>query len=201
MRLVRFKKFVQGVSYLPHFLSWVVLSGILIQLLSPSTGPINIFLKSVGIKPIYFLSDTKWFRTVLVVTSILKSLGWSSIIYLATLASVPAEQYEAARIDGASRFAQTRYISVPSLFPVVSIMIIFAVGGILNDDFDQIFNLYNAAVYSVSDVLSTYTYRIGLEQLQYGFATAVGLFKNVIGFALILISNRITKRINDYGVW
>ncbi len=201
VRLVRFKKFVQGVSYLPHFISWVVLGGILIQLLSPSTGPVNIFLKSIGVKPIYFLTDTSWFRTVLVVTSILKSIGWSSIIYLATLASVPSEQYEAATIDGASRFAQLMYISLPSLYPVISIMIIFAVGGILNDDFDQIFNLYNAAVYSVSDVLSTYTYRIGLEQMQYGFATAVGLFKNVIGFALILISNRITNRINEYGVW
>jgi putative aldouronate transport system permease protein len=201
MRAMRFKKVIQTISYLPHFVSWVILGGLFIQFLSPSTGPINILLKSLGLKPIYFLADKFWFRPVLVATSIWKGVGWGSIIYLASLAGVDPQLYEAADMDGAGRFRKMVNISLPSLAPVITIMFIFAVGGIVKDDFDQIFNLYNPAVYSVGDVLGTYTYRVGLIDMRYSFSTAVGLFTNVISFVLILAANWIAKRINDYGLW
>jgi putative aldouronate transport system permease protein len=201
MRTRRFKKAVQTVSYLPHFVSWVILAGIFSQLLSPTSGPINEFLKFLGLKPIYFLADKFWFRPVLVLTSIWKGVGWGSIVYLASLSGIDPELYEAAEIDGAGRFRKAVSITVPCLVPVITIMFIFAIGGIVRDDFDQIFNLYNPAVYSVGDVLSTYTYRIGLVDMRYSFSTAVGLFTNLISFILIIITNMITKRINEYGLW
>jgi putative aldouronate transport system permease protein len=201
MRAVRFKKAVQTISYLPHFVSWVILGGLFIQFLSPSTGPINILLKSLGLKPVYFLADKNWFRPVLVITSIWKGAGWGSIIYLASLAGIDPQLYEAAEIDGAGRFRKALSITIPSLVPVITIMLIFSVGGIVKDDFDQIFNLYNPAVYSVGDVLGTYTYRVGLIEMRYSFSAAVGLFTNVVSFLLIIITNGITRRINEYGLW
>ena len=197
----RFKKVVQTISYLPHFLSWVVLGGIFIQLLSPTTGPINGVIKNLGFQPINFLTNILWFRPVLVVTSMWKGFGWGSIVYLAAITGIDPELYEAADIDGAGRVRKIFSITLPSIIPVMTIMFIFAVGGIVNDDFDQIFNLYNSAVYSVGDVLSTYTYRVGLVDMKYDFSTAVGLFKNVLAFILILITNTVTKRINEYGLW
>lgn len=201
IRCVRFKRVVQTISYLPHFLSWVILSGIFIQFLSPSIGPINILIRELGGKPIYFLGDEHWFRQVLIVTHIWKSVGWGTIVYLAALTNINPEFYEAAYIDGATRWHCARYITLPSLAPVITIMLIFAVGGIIEDDFNQIYNLYSEAVYSVGDVISTYTYRRGLVKLDYGFASAVDLFKNVVAFALILSANRIANRINEYGIW
>jgi len=196
----RFKKTVQTISYLPHFLSWVVLGGMFMQLLSLS-GPINIILKSMGIEPIFFLGDKKYFRGVLVVTSLWKGVGWSSIVYLAALTGVDPQLYEAARIDGANRFKQILHVTLPSLIPVITIMFIFQVGAIINDDFDQIFNLYNEAVYSVGDVISTYNYRMGLINNEYGYSTAVGLFKNVISVTLIVITNMISRKYSEYGIW
>jgi len=196
-----FKRTVQTISYMPHFLSWVVIAGLFTQFLSPSIGPINILLQSMGIQPIYFLADPGWFRSVLVGTEIWKDIGWGTIIYLAALTGINPELYEASTVDGANRFQNMFYITLPSMAPVVTIMFIFAVGKIVNDDFDQIFNLYNPAVYNVGDVLSTYTYRRGLIQMEYSFATAVGLFKNAIAFILIVITNSVAKKINDYGLW
>jgi len=196
-----FKRFVQTISYLPHFLSWVVISGLFVQFLSPSIGPVNMFLKALGLDPIYFLADPHWFRTVLVVTDIWKEVGWGTIIYLAALTGINPELYEASTVDGATRLQNIRYITLPSMAPVVTIMFILAVGRIVNDDFDQIFNMYSPAVYKVGDVLSTYTYRRGLVELDYSFAAAVGLFKNVIAFVLILITNAISRRLNEYGLW
>lgn len=201
IRFLRFKKVVQTISYLPHFVSWVILGGIFIQFLSPSTGPINMLIKSLGWKPIYFLADPKWFRSVLVITEVWKSIGWGSIVYIAALSNVDVELYEAADIDGANRWTKMVNITLPSLYPVITIMLIMAVGKLLNDNFDQIFNLYTPAVYDVSDVFGTYTYRAGLEQMKYSLATAIGLFKNVISFILLIIANEVAKRINEYGLW
>ncbi len=197
----KFKKCVQTVSYLPHFVSWVVLGGILMQLLSPSTGPVNIVLKALGFDPIYFLADSRYFRGVLVVSHVWKSIGWGSIIYLAALTSSDRQIHEAAMIDGANRFRLVIHITIPEIMPVITIMLILAVGGLINDDFDQVFNLYNTAVYDVGDVLSTYTYRAGLVDMEYSFATAVGLFKNIISVVLVLGTNMICRRINDYAIW
>lgn len=196
-----FKKTVQTISYLPHFISWVILGGLFVQFLSPSVGPINLILKHLGFEPIYFLADENWFRSVLVSTNIWKGVGWGTIIYLATISGINPELYEAAVVDGANRFRQIIHITLPSMAPVITIMLIFSVGAIIKDNFNQVFNLYNPSVYSVGDVISTYTYRRGLVNMEYSFATAVGLFKNIIAFILVLSTNAITKRINEYGIW
>lgn len=201
IRVSLFKRTVQTISYFPHFLSWVVLSGLAIQFLSPSIGPVNILLQMLGFKPIFFMGNAEWFRSVLVVTDIWKELGWGTIVYLAAIAGVNPELHEAATVDGANRFHRMRYVTLPAMAPVITIMLIIAIGRLINDDFDQVFNMYNKAVMEVGDVLSTYTYRVGLENMQYSFSTAVGLFKNVIAFALVLTANAIARRINEYGLW
>lgn len=198
---ITFKRTVQTLTYLPHFLSWVVLGGIVINFLSPSTGPVNMLLKQFGMHPIHFVGSKEWFRAVLVGSSLWKELGWSSIVYLAALAGISPELYEAATIDGANRFKQIIHVTLPSIAPVVTIMLIFAVGKIVNDDFDQVFNLYNPAVYSVGDVLSTYVYRVGLSNMQFSYSAAIEFFKNSISFALVLGTNAIAKKLNDYGLW
>lgn len=201
LRLLFFKKIVQTLSYLPHFLSWVVLAGIFMEIFSPTRGIVNYIITSLGGTEIFFFGDKEWFRTLLVSTEIWKGVGWGSIIYLAALSGIDPSLYEAAIVDGANRWRQMLHITLPSLVPVITIMFIFAVGGIINDDFDQVFNFYNPAVYEVGDVLSTYTYRIGITEMQYGLATASGLFINVIAFVLILLTNTIVKRFSDYGIW
>ncbi len=195
------KKAVQTISYLPHFLSWVVLASIFMLFLSPSAGPVNHVLKGLGMQEIYFLAEPEWFRGLLVVTHVWKTFGWSSIVYLATLSNIDTELYDAAFVDGANRGQRMAHVTLPGLAPVITIMFIFAVGQLLSDDFDQIYNLYSPAVYSVADVISTYTYRIGLLEVNYSLGAAVGLFRNVIAFALILITNGIARRISDYGLW
>ena len=201
VRNLTFKKTVQTMTYLPHFISWVVLSGVLINFLSPSVGPVNALIKSMGFDPIYFVGNKNYFRSVLIFSSIWKEVGWGTIIYLAALTSVDLQLYEAAKLDGAGKFKQTIHITLPSIANVVIIMLIMAVGTIINDDFDQIFNMYNPAVYSVSEVISTYIYKQGLEQAQYSYSTAVGLFKNVIALCLVLGTNFFAKKIGDYGLW
>jgi putative aldouronate transport system permease protein len=197
----RFKRAVQTISYLPHFVSWVILGGLFLQFLSPSEGPINYVIKALGGRPIFFIGDTHWFRAVLVATGVWKSVGWSSIIYLAALSSIDTELYEAADIDGAGRWAKMRSITLPSLAPVITIMLILATGNLVDDNFDQVFNLYNSAVYSVGDVMSTYMYRKGLQGMEYSSAAALGLFKNALAFGIVLGANRIAKRINEFGIW
>jgi len=201
VRQERFKKTIQTISYLPHFVSWVVLGGLFMQFLSPSTGPINVVLKSLGLDPVFFLGDVNWFRSVLVSTAVWKGFGWGSIVYLASISSISPTLYEAADMDGAGRFSKMWNITLPEMIPVITIMLIFSVGGIVGDDFDQIFNLYNEAVYSVGDVLGTYIYRMGLIDMKYSLSTAVGLFRNVISFALVIFANMVAKRINEYGIW
>ena len=204
LRHERYKKTVQTLSYLPHFISWVTLSGLFIQLLSPSVGPIASLYRLFGAEPYYFMGRVETFRWVLVVTNIWKGVGWGSIIYLAALAGVDQEMYEAALIDGASRFQRVWYITLPSIFPTITIMLILQSGSILNDNFDQVYNMMNDAVYRVANVLGVYTYDLGLKNLSNaGLAksTAVGLFKNVIALILVLTTNAISKKISDNGIW
>ena len=201
LRIIPYKKAVQTISYLPHFLSWVILAAIFTQLLSPSTGAFNILLTKLGFEPIFFLGDKSWFRSVLVFTSVWKGVGWGSIIYLASIAGINPEIYEAAIVDGAGRMRRIWHVTLPGLTPVITILLIFAIGRLTLDDFDQIFNLYNPSVYAVGDVISTYTYRKGLVDLQYSFAAAVGLFQNAISLVLIVIVNWVTKRFNEFGIW
>lgn len=194
---VKFKKVVQTVSYLPHFISWVVLGTIISELLSPSRGVVNYLLGLIGIESIYFLADTGVFRGVLVVTDIWKNVGWDSIIYLSAIAGVDMEQYESADIDGANRWDKAIRITLPSIMPTIVTMFILRMGSIMDGSFDQIFNLYNEIVYSVADTIDTYVYRIGLADMQYDYTTAVGLFKNIIGFTLVVLSNYIVRRIGE----
>ncbi len=199
----RFKKTVQTISYLPHFLSWVVLAGMFQQLLSPNNGPVNVILRDVfGVKEsIYFLGSNKYFRGTLIVTDIWKNAGWSSILYLATIAGIDPALYEAATVDGASRWQCTRYITVPSLVSTIVVMLILNVGSVMDAGFDQVLNLYNSAVYQTGDIIDTYVYRYGLGDMKYSQATAVGLFKNVIAFVLVVGTNLLARRISGEGIW
>lgn len=196
-----YKRSVQTISYLPHFISWVVISGILLQVLSPSSGAVNYVIKLLGFNPIFFMGDSRWFRFTLIITSIWKNIGYSSIIYFAAISNINTELYEASFMDGATRMKRIWHITIPGMMPIIMIQLILSVGSIIGDDFDQIFNMYNEAVYNVADVISTYTYRMGLVNLQYGFSTAVSLSLNVIAFVLIIITNIITSRRSEYGIW
>ena len=173
------------------------MAGILSSLLSPSTGTINYIIKALGGQPILFLTDTKWFRPILIISGIWKEIGWGSVVYLAALCSIPAEQYESAKIDGANRFQRLCYITLPSMKGIVSIMLLMQAGNIMNAGFDQVFNLYSTSVYEVGDIIDTYVYRVGIGQMMYSFNTAVGLFKSVVNFALVLAVNMVTKKLND----
>ena len=196
----RFKKSVQTISYLPHFLSWVVLAGIFTQFFSP-IGPFVQLFKKLGYPNLYVLTNPKYFRTFLICTTIWKNIGWGSIVYLGALGGIDTELYDAAHVDGCNKLQRIWHVTLPGLTPVITIMLLLEIGRLLNDDFDQIFNLYNEAVWRVSDVISTYIYRTGLLGVNYSLATAAGLFKNVLALVLILGANAITKKVNDYGLW
>ena len=197
----RYKKILQTISYLPHFVSWITLSGLFIQLLSPSTGPVASLFRLFGAEPYYFMGEVKTFRWVLVATGAWKGVGWGSIVYLAALAGVDQEMYEAALIDGANRFQRVWYITLPSILPTVTIMLILRAGSILADNFDQIYNMSNAAMYEVANVLGVYTYELGLKNMRYAESTAVSLFLNVISLGLVLLTNWVSTKVNDYGIW
>lgn len=195
------KRFSQTISYLPHFMSWVILAGIFKEILSPTSGVVNYVISLFGGDPIYFLGDVDYFVGTLIATHVWQTIGWGSIIYLAAISAINQEQYEAATIDGATRFQKIMRITVPSLIPIMTIVFILDLGNILTAGFDQVFNLYNPAVYEVGDIIDTYVYRIGIQQGDYSFATAVGLFQNVVGLILVISANFIIKRFNDYGIW
>lgn len=201
VRNTLFKRLTQSVSYFPHFLSWVTMSGLLVVVLSPSNGIVGGLFQWLGMKPIYFLGDPQWFRFSLVVSNIWKEVGWGTIVYLAALSGVNPDLYEAASIDGAGRWKQTIHITLPSIAYVVAFMLIFSTGSILNAGFDQIFNLYHPNVYSVADIIDTYVYRIGLVQLQYSFSAAVGLFQNAVGLIMVLTTNYIVRKMGQPGIF
>ena len=202
MRAKRFKRISQTLSYLPHFISWVILAGIFIEILSPSRGPINAILKALGMNTIFFLGDPAWFRPTLVITSIWKGIGWGSIVYLAALGGINEELYDAARVDGCGRFKRILHVTIPGILPVIIIMLILASGDLVSDNFDQVFNLQNDGVINnVGDVLGTYIYRQGIKNLDYSFSTALELFRNIISLILVLTTNKISKLVGEYGLW
>ncbi|TDL64701.1 sugar ABC transporter permease [Rhodococcus qingshengii] len=197
----KFKKISQSISYLPHFMSWVILSAMVIEVFSPQRGIINYFITLVGGDPINFMSDKASFIPILILTDMWKEIGWGAIIYLASIASIDPQLYEAAEMDGAGRFHKMIHVTLPSIMPMVIILFILRLGSVLNAGFDQILNLYNPLVYEVADIIDTYVFRSGLEQMQFDYATAVGLFKNVVGIVLILTANAIIRRKSDHGIW
>ncbi|WP_058302895.1 ABC transporter permease [Gorillibacterium timonense] len=196
-----FKRAVQTLVYMPHFLSWVVLGGILIDILSTEGGIVNRLLNSFGIPSIFFLGDGQWFRFTVVLTDVWKEFGFSAIIFLATLVGINPALYEAAEIDGASRWQQVISISVPLMMPIVIVVATLSLGRVLDAGFDQILNLYNPLVYSHGDIIDTFVYRVGLNNGQFSFGTAVGLFKSAIGFILIVISYRMAYKLANYRIF
>lgn len=193
-----FKRVTQTISYLPHFISWIVLAGIIKDLVSLN-GPVNYLWELLGNERVIFLSNSGLFRPLLVSTEIWKSFGWGSIIYLATISALDPTMYEAARIDGANRFQMAMKITLPSLVPVMTVLLILSMSGILSAGFDQIFNLYNPSVLDVSDIIDTYVYRMGIQNRDYSLATAAGLFKSVVSLIMIVVTNKVAKTINDEG--
>ncbi|HHW30561.1 MAG TPA: sugar ABC transporter permease [Clostridiaceae bacterium] len=193
----KIKRAVQTISYLPHFISWVILSGIIMEVLSPARGVVNYIITLFGGDPIHFLAEPKYFRSVLVITHIWQTMGWNSIVYLAAISSISTEQFDSAYIDGANRFQIIRYITIPSIASVITVLFILGLGNILNAGFDQIINLYNPVVYNVADILDTYVYRVGLVNFEYSYSTAANLFKNAIGFAFVLTANFIARHIGE----
>ncbi|MCY4372876.1 MAG: ABC transporter permease subunit [Spirochaetaceae bacterium] len=195
------KKGIQSITYLPHFISWVVMAGILVEILSPQRGIIGYLYTVLGQDAPLLLTNRSVFRPILIATDVWKEVGWGSVIYLAAISSIDPTMYDVARIDGAGRVRQATAITLPSLLPVITILFILRLSGILNAGFDQIFNLYNELVYEVADIIDTYMYRVGILSQEFEFATAAGLFKNVVGVALIVLVNAVIRRFSDHGIW
>ncbi|MFB9329413.1 ABC transporter permease [Paenibacillus aurantiacus] len=201
LRSVIFKRFAQSVIYLPHFVSWVIFSGIIITFLNPVDGMVNVLIQQFGGTPIDFLGDVRYFRPMLVISDAYKEVGWGTIIYLAAIAGVNADLYEAARIDGATKLRQMWHVTLPAIRPVIVILIILSLANILEAGFQQIFLLYNALVYDVADIIDTYVYRVGIQEANYSYATAAGLFKSAVAMVLILSVNTIVKKSGQEGLW
>lgn len=197
----RFRKYVQSVIYLPHFLSWVVIAGVWISLLNPVDGGINVIRSFFQLPSLDYMTSKDHIRWVLVFSEMWRSAGWDSIIYLAAIMKISPSLYEAARMDGASNLQQMRYITLPELYSTIITVFILNLGFFLNAGFDQVFNMINDSVLSVIDILDTYVYRIGILNGQYAYATAASLFKGVIGVVLILSTHFIAKRFSGKGVW
>lgn len=195
-----FKRVSQTILYLPHFISWVVLAGMIVNFLSPSTGLVNYALKSFDVHPVNFLLEPSYFRSIIVSAEVWKGVGWGTIIYLAAMTGIDPTLYESAKMDGAGRFQQIRHITLPGIATTVIVLLILRIGSILDNGFEQVFLLYNPLTYDVADVFETYTYRIGLIDGRLSFAAAVGLFKSLVGFVLILFANRIA-RIFGNQIW
>ncbi|MDF2649937.1 MAG: sugar transporter permease [Paenibacillus sp.] len=195
------KRGIQTLIYLPHFLSWIILGGILIDMLSPSSGIVNYFLQLLGMKPIFFLGDNRWFPFTLVISNEWKEFGFSTIVYLAALAGINPMLYEAAIMDGAGRWKQTMHITLPSMLPVIVLMVTLSMGQILNAGFEQVFNLYSPQVYESGDIVDTFVYRLGMVDAQYSVATAVGLFKSLVSLLFVSLSYVLAYRFAGYRIF
>jgi putative aldouronate transport system permease protein len=196
-----FKRIFQTLVYLPHFLSWIILGGILIDVLSPSIGIVNQFLGLFGIPSIYFLGDNHWFPYVLVTSDVWKEFGFNTIVYLAALTGINPSLYEAAIVDGANRWKQTLHVTIPGMLPIIVLLTTLSLGNVLNAGFDQVFNLYSPQVYQSGDIIDTFVYRIGLVDAQYGVATAVGLLKSAVSLVFISLSYFLAFRFANYRIF
>lgn len=201
MKNLKFKKVAQTLLYLPNFISWVVLAGLIMNMLDPDTGVVTGIINSIAGENVQVLTDTRYFVPMLIVTDIYKGAGWGTIIYFAALSGIDPQLYEAAEIDGARKWKQLLHITLPSITPTIVVMLILSCNNIVNAGFDQIFMLYTALVYSVADIIDTYVYRIGIQNADYSFSTAAGLFKSVIALVMILIVNTVAKKTGNEGIW
>ncbi|HJC25087.1 MAG TPA: ABC transporter permease subunit [Candidatus Eisenbergiella merdavium] len=198
---VRWKKFVQTISYLPHFISMVIVAGMIRELLSTS-GPINSLIRSLGGEAISFISLPEWFTTIFVGSGIWQGLGWGTILYLAAMAGISPELYEAAELDGANKFQQCIYITLPSILPTISTLLVLNVGQLCGSGaFEKVFLLYQPTTYETADIIGTYVYRMGLESGNYSYATAVGLFQGIINLVLLTAANVVSKKTTGSGLY
>lgn len=196
-----FKRFVQSVSYLPHFFSWIVVAYILQSLLTLDGGLANDLIGRLGGEPIFFLGSTEWFRPMIVSSGLWKEVGWNTILYLAAITTIDPQLYEAAKVEGAGKLSQIRHITLPGMLPTISIVLILSIPSLINVGMDQIYPMMNSANQDVADVLDTYVLRNGLKQGYFGMATAVGLISSVISLLLVVATNSASKKINDEGLW
>ncbi|MDO3444921.1 sugar ABC transporter permease [Agrobacterium sp. V1] len=195
------RSWAQTVVYLPHFISVVIVAGIVINFLSPSIGIVNLMLKGLGFEPIYFLTQPEWFRPIYIGSSVWKEAGFESIVYLAAIAGVSPTLYESARVDGASRWQMMWRITLPCILPTIVIMLIIRIGNLVEVGFEYIILLYRPSTYETADVVSTFIYRTGLQGTQYDLATAAGLFNAVIAFVLVYSANRISRKVSSTSLW
>ena len=196
-----FKTIVQTASFIPYFIAIVVATGITINILSPSTGVVNVFLEKLGFERVYFLAKPEFFRGIFTGLNMWKTAGFNAVIYLAALTAVGEQLYEAAKIDGANKFQQLRHITIPAIIPTIVVMLVLKVGSMLNVAFETVLLLYQPATYEAADVISTYVYRTGMLMQDFGLATAVGLFNAVVGFILVYSANRWSKKVTQSSLW
>jgi len=201
LKMELIKRGVQTLIYLPHFLSWIILGGILIDILSPSQGIVAQLFRAVGLDPIFFLGSNQWFPYVIVLSDVWKEFGFSTIVFLAAITGINPSLYEAAIVDGASHWRQTWHVTLPGMLPIIVLMATLSLGNVLNAGFDQIFNLYGPVVYESGDILDTLIYRMGLIEAQFGVATAIGLMKSLVSTVLISISYFMAYRIANYRIF
>lgn len=197
----KFKKFVQTVTFFPHFLSWVIFGGIFLSLLDYDTGILNAIIEAFGGKPVDILGGEQYFWGLIIITSILKGLGWGSVIYVAAISGIPTEMYEAAKIDGANRWHKIRYITVPTIAPTITLFLILSISGLLNNGIDHLWVFQNASNINRSEVLDTYIYKFGIPQFQYAYATAIGMLKSIVSLILLVTGNAICKKISGKGIY
>jgi putative aldouronate transport system permease protein len=197
----KYKRLIQTMIYLPNFMSWIILGGILMDVLSTQGGLVNQIIGVLGIDPIFFLGDKIWFPITMIITDIWKGFGFGTIIYLAALTSIDPTLYESSYMDGASRWKQTIYITLPGMLPIIVLMTVLSLGNVLNAGFEQIFNLYNPSVYETGDIIDTFVYRLGIEQAQFAPAAAVGLFKSVVSFIFVALSYLLADKFANYRVF
>jgi len=201
IRWAGFKRVSQTLVYLPHFMSWVILGGILLDILSPQGGMVNKLVIALGGEPIFFLGDGTWFRITIIVSDVWKEFGFGTIVFLASLSGINPALYEAAEVDGANRWKQTVHITLPALLPITIVVLTLSLGNILNAGFDQVFNLYNPLVYDKGDIIDTFVYRLGILNGKMSLATTVGLFKSVVATILIVVSYRLADKFANYRVF
>jgi putative aldouronate transport system permease protein len=195
------KRTVQTIVYIPNFLSWVILAGLFVDILSPSSGIVNQLLGKVGIGPIYFLGDKMVYPVTMVVTEVWKGFGFGSVVYLAALTGIDPSLYESAQIDGAGRWKQTLHITLPGIMATIVLMTVLSMANILNGGFDQIYNTYSPAVYETGDILDTFVYRLGIQNAQFALSTAAGLFKSIVSFVFIVVSYYLADRFAGYKIY
>jgi len=200
IRNIKWKKFVQTVSYLPHFISMVIIAGMIKEVVSLS-GPINTLLSSFGMEKISFIQEASWFPPIYIISGIWQALGWGTILYLAAMTGINTELYEAARVDGANRFRQALHVTIPGILPTIVTLLILDIGGIMGSNFEKIILLYLPSTYETADVISTLVYRMGISGGNFSYATAVGLFEGIIGLILVTTANFVSKKITESSLW